>query len=170
MPRRRRVAGAGSADTGIDNPRMQFEASIEQHGAGNVLEIPFDVKATWGKARAPVVATINGHTFRSTVAVYGGRYLLGLNRDVREAAGVQAGDRVVVDLELDTAERTVTPPPELEAALAREPELRGFFDSLSFTHRKEYVRWIEEAKRQPTREARIEKAIAMLRDRVKTPG
>ena len=112
-----------------------------------------------------MAATINDHTFRSTVAVYGGRYFLGLNREVREAAGVQAGDRVVVDLELDTAERTA----ELRAAFAQDRELRAFFDSLSFTHRKEYVRWIEEAKREETRRARAAKALTMLRDGVKTP-
>ena len=148
---------------------MRFEATIEKRGSGHLLEIPFDVKAEWGKARAPVAATINGHTFRSTVAVYGGRYLLGLNREVREAAGVRAGDHVVVDLQLDTAERTVELPPELRAALAQDRELRAFFDSLSFTHRKEYVRWIEEAKREETRRARAAKALAMLGDGVKTP-
>ena len=149
---------------------MRFEATIEKRGSGHLLEIPFDVKAKWGKARVPVAATINDHTFRSTVAVYDGRYLLGLNRKVREAAGVGQGDRVVVDLELDTAERTVEPPPELHAAFAREPELRAFFESLSFTHRKGYVRWIEEAKREETRRARAAKAVAMLRNGVKTPG
>jgi Bacteriocin-protection, YdeI or OmpD-Associated/Domain of unknown function (DUF1905) len=135
-----------------------------------LLEIPFDVKAKWGKARAPVATTINDHTFRSTVAVYGGRYLLGLNREAREAAGVGPGDRVVVDLELDTAERTVEVPPELHAVFAREPELRALFESLSFTHRKEYVRWIENAKREETRRARATKAVELLRNGVKTPG
>src|SRR4029450_13780435 len=114
---------------------MRFEATIEKRGSGHVLEIPFDVKEGWGKARAPGGGGINGHTFRSTVAVYSGRYFLGLNREVREAAGVQAGDRVVVDLELDTAERTVELPPELRAAFAQDRELRGFFDSLSCSHR-----------------------------------
>jgi hypothetical protein len=149
---------------------MRFEASIEKRGNGHLVEIPFDVKATWGRARAPVVATITGHTFRSTVAVYGGRYLLGLNREAREATGVEAGDRVVVDLELDTAERTVELPPELGASFEDDPELRTVFDSLSYTHRKEYVRWIEEAKREETRRTRAEKAVAMLRDGIKTPG
>jgi hypothetical protein len=148
---------------------VRFEATIEKRGSGHMLEIPFDVKAEWGKARAAVAATINGHSFRSTVAVYGGRYLLGLNREVREAAGVRAGDRVVVDLELDTAERTVELPPELWAAFAEDREVRAFFDSLSFTHRREYVRWIEEAKREETRRARAAKAVAMLREGVKTP-
>jgi Bacteriocin-protection, YdeI or OmpD-Associated/Domain of unknown function (DUF1905) len=151
-------------------PGMRFEGTVETHGSGHLVEIPFDVKARWGRARAPVVATINGHTFQSTVAVYGGRYLLGLNREVREAAGVQAGDRVVVDLQLDTEERTVEPPPELRAAFAEDPELVAFFDSLSYTHRKEYVRWIEEAKREETRRARADKAVAMLRDGIKTTG
>jgi hypothetical protein len=149
---------------------MRCEGTVETHGSGHLVEIPFDVKARWGRARAPVVATINGHTFQSTVAVYGGRYLLGLNREVREAAGVQAGDRVVVDLQLDTEERTVEPPPELRSAFADDPELGALFDSLSYTHRKEYVRCIEEAKREETRRARADKAVAMLRDGIKTPG
>jgi uncharacterized protein YdeI (YjbR/CyaY-like superfamily) len=102
--------------------------------------------------------------------VYGGRYLVGLNREVREAAGVEAGDRVVVDRELDNAECTVEPPAELRAAFADDPELGAFFDSLSYTHRKEYVRWIEEAKKEETRRARAAKSVAMLRDGIKTPG
>jgi uncharacterized protein YdeI (YjbR/CyaY-like superfamily) len=77
---------------------------------------------------------------------------------------------VVVDLELDTAERTVEPQPELRAALTDDPELGAFFDSLSYTHRKEYVRWIEEAKREETRRSRAKRAVAMLRDGIKTPG
>jgi Domain of unknown function (DUF1905)/Bacteriocin-protection, YdeI or OmpD-Associated len=149
---------------------MRFEASIEEPGGGNLVEIPFDVKATWGKARAPVAATINGHTFRSTVAVYSGRYLLGLNREVREAAGVQAGDRVVVDLELDTEERTVEPPPELQASFADEPELRAFFERLSYTHRKEYGAG-SRRRSEKRRAARASaKAVAMLRDGIKTLG
>jgi uncharacterized protein YdeI (YjbR/CyaY-like superfamily) len=84
--------------------------------------------------------------------------------------GVQAGDHVFVDLELDSEERTVEPPPELQAAFADEPELRAFFERLSYTHRKEYVRWIEEAKREETRRTRAAKAVAMLRDGIKTPG
>ena len=76
----------------------------------------------------------------------------------------------MVDLELDTAERTVEVPPELHAVFAREPGLRAFFESLSFTHRKEYVRWIENAKKEETRRARATKAVEMLRKGVKTPG
>lgn len=104
------------------------------------------------------------------MAVYGGRYLLGLNREAREAAGVGPGDRVVIDLELDTAERTVEVSPELRALFAREPELRAFFESLSYTHRKEYVRWIENAKREETRRARATEAVEMLRNGVEMPG
>ena len=102
--------------------------------------------------------------------MYGDRYLLGLKREVREAAGIEAGDRVVVDLELDTAERTVEPPPELCAAFADDPELGALFDSLSCTHRKEYVRWIQEAKKDETRRARAAKSVAMLRDGITTLG
>jgi Bacteriocin-protection, YdeI or OmpD-Associated/Domain of unknown function (DUF1905) len=151
-----------------DTSQMRFEASIEKHGRGHLVEIPFDVKAMWGRARAPVVATINGHTFRSTVAVYGGRYLLGLNREVRDAAGVQAGGPRRHRPRARYRRANGRAAPELRAPFADDPELRAFFDSLSYTHRKEYVRWIEEAKREETRRERADKAVAMLRDGIKT--
>jgi bacteriocin resistance YdeI/OmpD-like protein/uncharacterized protein DUF1905 len=115
-----------------------------------------------------VKATVNGHTFRSTIAVYGGKYYLGFNREVRAAAGVEVGDVLTIDLECDSEERTVEVPRDFEEAL--DPATRATFDDLSFTHRREYVRWIEEAKREDTRTRRVAKAIEMLRTGVKTPG
>jgi hypothetical protein len=148
----------------------RFEAVLEDNAPGVVLELPFDPKEELGRARAPVRVTIGGFTFRTTVAVYGGRALIGVNRANREAAGVEAGDRVTVELELDTEAREVEVPPELAAALAAEPELRAFFDGLSFTHRREYAEWIGEAKREETRLRRAAKALELLRDGVRTPG
>ena len=146
----------------------RFTATLERRGAGALVEVPLDIRALFGKARAPVKATVNGFTFRSTIAVYGGSYYLGFNRDVRDAAHVEAGDTLTIDLERDDEERTIELPAELEAVL--DDKARAFFDGLSLTHRREYVRWIEDAKRDETRRRRVERAVEMLRDGVKTPG
>jgi hypothetical protein len=146
----------------------RFTATLEARGSGSLVEVPLDVRSVFGQARPPVKATVNGHTFRSTIAVYGGKYYLGFNRDVRAAAGIDAGDVLTIDLELDEDERTVELPDDLEAAL--DAPTRATFDGLSFTHRREYVRWIEEAKREDTRKRRVAKAVELLRDGVKTPG
>ena len=147
---------------------MRFEAEIADLAPALGFDVPFDPKAELGKVRAPVRVTINGHTFRTTIARMGGRTFVGLNREAREGTGVAPGDRVTVELVADDEPRTVELPPDLAAAL--DADLRAFFDSLSYTHRKEYVRWIEGAKRDETRRARVEKAVAMLRAGVRTPG
>jgi hypothetical protein len=116
-----------------------------------------------GAKRFPVVATVNGYTWRTTVTRMGGEFPLGLKRAVREEAGVEAGDTVEVRLELDTAPREVEVPEALASALAEDPEARAAFDQLAYTHRKEYARWIEEAKRDETRRRRVAKALEMLR-------
>jgi bacteriocin resistance YdeI/OmpD-like protein/uncharacterized protein DUF1905 len=147
----------------------RFEGRLEAHGSGTLLEVPFDVRAVFGKARAPVTGTVNGYPFRTTVAVYGGRSFLGFRREIRDAAGFGDGDLLTVVLELDDEPRTVEVPPELGAALAAEPEARSAFESLSYTHRREYVEWVSGAKREETRQRRLERAVAMLRDGVKHP-
>jgi hypothetical protein len=131
--------------------------------------VPFDPKEAFGSGRPPVRATVNGYTFRTTVFTMGGRALLGLNSEVRDAVGIDEGARVSVMLEHDEEPRTVTVPRDLAAALDRDPAARETFDGLSYTHRKEYVRWIEEAKREETRTRRIGKSIELLRAGVKTP-
>jgi uncharacterized protein YdeI (YjbR/CyaY-like superfamily) len=98
------------------------------------------------------------------VAVYGGRSYLPVRKALREAAGVAAGEAVVVELEADDQPRTVDPPPDLAGALAADPEARAAFDGLSFTHQREYAQWVAEAKRQATRRRRVEQAVQMLRD------
>jgi hypothetical protein len=117
-----------------------------------------------GAKRFPVTATVNGYTWRTTVTRMRGEFLLGLNRAVRQEAGVEAGDTVEVELELDTAPREVTLPEALADALADDAEARAAFDRLAYTHRKEYARWIEEAKRDETRERRVAQALEMLRE------
>ena len=147
----------------------RFEGTLERHGSGTLLEVPFDVRAVFGKARAPVRGTANGHPFRTTVAVYGGRYFLGFRREIRDAAGFDDGDLLSIVLELDDEPRTVEVPADLAAAMAAEPEAQRAFDRLSYTHRREYVEWLSGAKREETRRARLERAVAMLREGVKHP-
>jgi Bacteriocin-protection, YdeI or OmpD-Associated/Domain of unknown function (DUF1905) len=116
-----------------------------------------------GAKRFPVVATVNDYSWRTTVTRMRGEFLVGLSRAVREAAGVQAGDTATLKLELDTEPREVQVPAALGDALDADPAARAAFDALAFTHRKEYARWIDEAKRDETRERRVAKALAMLR-------
>jgi hypothetical protein len=142
----------------------RFETVLGAEDGGVFIEVPLDVPVVFGRARAPVRGTINGHPFRSTVAVYGGRYYLPVRRELREAAGVAAGDAVVVELEADEQPRTVDPPPDLAEALAADPEAGAAFAGLSFTHQREYVEWVTGAKRNETRRRRVEQAVAMLRD------
>jgi Bacteriocin-protection, YdeI or OmpD-Associated/Domain of unknown function (DUF1905) len=116
-----------------------------------------------GARRFPVVATVNGYTWRTSVARMGGEFLLGLNREVREGAGVQAGDEVDAAIELDVAPREVDLPGELAEALASDQQASDCFERMAFTHRKEYARWIAEAKRDETRQRRVRQALEMIK-------
>ncbi len=127
-----------------------------------VVEIPFDVRAAFGSARAKVKVTINGVVLRTTVAVYGGRSYVGFRKEIREAAGIELGDKVPVKVEADLTAREVDVPASLSRALKQNAAAKAAFDSLSFTHRKEYAQWIGVAKRPETTARRVEKAIRML--------
>jgi hypothetical protein len=142
----------------------RFETTVEVEGkTATYLPVPLDVPALFGRARPPVRVTIGGHTYRSTVAVYGGRYFLPLNRANRAAAGVAAGDTVTVEIEADEEPRTVEVPADVQAALADDPAVAAGFAALSYSHRKELVDWITEAKREDTRRRRIAKTVESLR-------
>jgi hypothetical protein len=117
-----------------------------------------------GAKRFPVVATIGGRAFRLAVARMHGEFLVGFSRAVREQAGLEPGDTVELRLELDTAPREVEVPEALAAALAGDGAARTAFDGLAYTHRKEFARWIEEAKRDDTRDRRVAQALEMLRE------
>ena len=145
---------------------LRFTATFVARGPAAAVVLDDEQAAAVGEEakRFPVVATVNGHRWRTSVARMGGESLLGLNRAVREAAGVEAGDTVEVALELDTAPREVEVPEALAAALAEDPAAREAFEGLAFTHRKEYARWVEEAKREETRQRRVAKALEMLRE------
>jgi hypothetical protein len=116
-----------------------------------------------GAKRFPVLATVNGYTWRTSVARMRGEFLVGLSKEVRTGAGVQAGDTVSLELKLDSEPRTVEVPPALAEALEADPEAKATFEGLAFTHRKEFARWIEEAKREETRTRRVTQALDMIR-------
>jgi hypothetical protein len=143
---------------------MRFESTVELGGkTATGIPIPEEVIEALGSSkRPPVTITINGYTYRTTAVRMGGRFLVPLSAENREGAGVAAGDGVTVDIEHDTAPREVTMPDDLAAAM--DDAARAAYDGLSYTHRKEWVRWVEEAKRPETRASRIAKTVTGLRD------
>lgn len=115
----------------------------------------------FGAKRAPVKAVINGAEYRGSIVRMGGKYMLGVPKTFREAAGISAGDHIVVTIERDAEIRTVSVPEDFTEALARGG-LTDAFDAMSYTHRKEHVRAIEEAKAPETRLRKIAKAVEMI--------
>ena len=126
------------------------------------IEIPFDVKATYGSARPRVTVTVNGVTLRTTVAVYGGVSFVGIRKEIREQMGVEIGDTITLTMEPDTAERTVDVPADLKRALAKNAAAKKKYESLSYSHRREHAQFVAEAKKPETRERRVAKVLEML--------
>jgi hypothetical protein len=145
---------------------MRFRATLESNGkTATGIHVPDAVVEALGSGRKPAVrVTIAGHTYRSTIASRSGRYLVGVSAENREHAGVAAGDELDVDLELDTEPREVPVPPDLMAAFASAAQAKRFFDTLTPSQKQWYVLPIEQAKAAETRERRVAKAIAMLRE------
>ena len=142
-----------------------FTVELERvQKAATMFRVPCDLEAAFGRARPPVRVTIRDHTWRTTPGVYDGVGHVVVNRTVKAATGVDAGDRVRVRMELDTEPRTVAVPVDLRAALKTDPEVNVAFDGLSFTHRREYVEWVEDAKRPETRVRRIAGVIERVRE------
>jgi len=144
---------------------ITFSARIESaRGGGAYVAIPFDVEQTFGKKRVPVNATIDGVPYRGSLVRMGQPcHILGILKSIREAIGKQVGDMVEVTLEEDLAPRDVDVPADLQEALLLEPEANRAFDALSFSHKREYVNWIVEAKRSETRAQRISRTVDALR-------
>ena len=147
---------------------MRFESTVELGGkTATGIPVPDEVVASLGDSRRPAVSvTVNGYTYRTTAARMGDRFLVPLSAEHREAAGVAAGDDVTVEIALDTAPREVALPADLEAAM--DDAARTAYDGLAYSHRKEWVRWVEEAKKPETRATRIEKTVTGLREGRKT--
>lgn len=145
---------------------MNFHTVVELGGkTATGIRVPPEVVAALGSGKKPAVrVTINGFTYRSTVAVYGGEFFLPVSAEVRAGAGIAAEDEIEVAVELDTEPREVVVPHDLTAALESEPEARRFFDALSYSNKRRIVLGIEDAKTAETRQRRIDKAIEKLRE------
>lgn len=145
---------------------MKFTAELESSGktaAG--FEVPGDVVAALGGGGHPKVSvTVNGFTFRTSIARMGGRFMLGVSAERRTAAGVSAGDVLEVDVELDTAPRELDVPEEFAAALAADAAAQEFWQTLSYSKQQWHVLQVTGAKTEETRDRRIEKSIGMLRE------
>jgi Bacteriocin-protection, YdeI or OmpD-Associated/Domain of unknown function (DUF1905) len=144
---------------------LEITTELVARGPGSAFVLTEEQVAAVGEGakRFPAAATINGHRLRTTVVRMRGEFLFGLSKASRDEASVQIGDTVTFTLELDEAPREVEMPPALAAALDSDPEARRAFDALAYTHRKEYARWIAEAKRDQTRERRVAQAVEMIR-------
>jgi bifunctional DNA-binding transcriptional regulator/antitoxin component of YhaV-PrlF toxin-antitoxin module len=144
--------------------KQTFRAVIQKEGSGGAyVDIPFDVEQVYGKKRVKVKALIDGELYRGSIVRMGGDcHMLIVLKEIREKIGKSFGDEVEVTVEEDTEPRVVEVPQDLAEELARRPEAEAYFQKLSYSHQKEYVDWIQGAKREQTRRNRIEKAIVML--------
>jgi hypothetical protein len=145
---------------------MRFHTTLLRGGkTATGIQVPEEVVAALeaGK-RPPVRVTINGHTYRSTIAPMGGVFMVGVSAENRASAGVAGGDEVDVDLELDTAPREIVAPPDFAAALDAEPAARQTYDRLSYSNKQRHVLGIEGAKTAETRQRRIAAAVSALRE------
>ena len=139
-----------------------FKTTIVRDGSMCFIPIPFDPAPVFGKIRVPVKVTLNGYTYRSTIASMGNGPCIPLRKSNREAAKLDGTETLTVKLEHDTEERTVTAPPDLLKALGKNV---AKWNALSYSHRKEHVEAIEEAKKPETRSRRIAGAVAMVTKR-----
>jgi hypothetical protein len=144
---------------------VRFRTTIQQSGKTTTgIEVPEQVVEALGSGKRPAVTvTINGYSYRSTVAVLGGRYMVGVSAEHRAGAGVAGGDEVDVDIELDTAPREVRVPADLAAALDAEPAARRTFDGLSYSNKSWHVLQVEGAKTDETRRRRIARSVDILK-------
>lgn len=143
---------------------IEFDAVLQQAGkTATGIEVPDDVvTGLGGGKRPPVKVTINGFTYQTTIAPMGGSFWIPVSAERRDGAGIAARDEVRVAVELDSGPRAVDVPDDLAAGLAAEPGVRATFDALAFTHRKEFVRWVTDAKRPETRANRVAKTVAQV--------
>jgi hypothetical protein len=145
---------------------VRFKTTLDSAGKNAAgFRVPPEIVEALGKGkRPPVVVTINGYSYRNTVAVYGDEFLIGVAQEHRAPAGVKPGDEIEVDLVLDTAPREVEVPADLAAALDAAPEAKAFFESLSYSNKRRHTLSIEDAKSDETRRRRIEKSVSQLRE------
>jgi hypothetical protein len=148
----------------LENPEMKMDIAY--------IAIPFDVEKVYGtKGQIKVKVTFDGHPYRGVIANMGtGCHIIGVRKDIRKAIGKEVGDIVNVTIEKDEAERIVEVPEDLKNLLSKNRQAREFYDSLSFTNRKEYALWISSAKKDETREKRLKDALTKLLAGKKNPA
>ena len=144
-------------------PSKTFKARIVCEGSMSYIPLTFDPKDVFGKVRAPVKVTLNGFSYRSTIAAMGGPPFIPLRASNREAAGLEGGETIEVRLDLDTEKRVVKPPADLVKALKAAGSVWDRWQTLSYTHQREHVEAIEGAKHAETRTRRIQKAVQQIR-------
>ena len=142
-----------------------FTAPIQNAGGGGAfVEIPFDVEKEFGSKKPKIKAMIEGAPYRGILTRMGTEYhMLIILKGIREQIGKTFGDEIKVTVEADTEPRVVTIPADLLKQLKKDKETKAFFERLSYTHQKEYVKWIEDARKDETRQARVVKTIEMLK-------
>ena len=155
--------------------RKTFTATLEKPDDGMdtaFISIPFDVEETYGtKGQVKVKAKFDGHLYRGILANMGtGCHVIIVRKDVREAIGKKVGDKIKVEIEPDTEERIVDVPDDLKKALSKSKKAQEFFETLSFTNRKEYAVWVSSAKKEETRERRVSDSIQKLLKGKKNPS
>ena len=145
---------------------MRFSALIEQGGkTATGIQVPDEVVTSLGSSKKPAIrVTLRGYTYRTTVAVMGGRFLIPVSAEIRANAGVAGGDQVDVEIEVDTEPREVSVPPDFTQALEGDEKARQFFDGLSYCNKRRLVLSIDGAKAAETRQRRIEKTVSALRE------
>jgi hypothetical protein len=144
---------------------LRLHATLEPRGPAGAIVLTDEQVAVFAAGKTfPVRVTANGTTVAARVARMGGENLLGLSKKLRADLGVEIGDAIDVVIALDAAPREVEVPPALAAALAGDATAKAAFEALAPSHRKEYARWIGEAKRDETRKSRVEDALRMLRE------
>jgi hypothetical protein len=145
---------------------MRFTGPLILSGKTSTgIRVSEDIVSALGKSRKPPVrVTVNGHTWRSSIAFMGGEFWLGVSAENRAAAGVEAGGEIEVEVEPDTEPRELEIPPDVAEALDREPEARKYFETLSYSNKRRHILAIEGAKAADTRQRRIDKSVAMFRE------
>jgi hypothetical protein len=142
--------------------KFKYKLEFPESETVGCIKMPFDVKKVFCKGRVPVKLTINGYTYRTTICHMGDVWGAPLRKEHRENAKVQFGEVVQISVEADTEPRIVETPPDLKKFLQSQ-QVWDLFDKLSYTHKKEFVQWIEGAKKEETRESRKQKMISMLK-------
>jgi hypothetical protein len=141
-----------------------FKTTIVRDGGICYIPLTFDPKEVFGKVRAPVKVTLNGYTYRSTIAAMGGPPCIPLRKSNREAAGLEGGETLNVRLDLDTEPRVVKPPADLVKAL-KAALVWDRWQELSYSHQREHAEAVQDAKKPETRTRRIERAVQMVRSK-----